>query len=98
MALNKEQIKELYGRRASNYDLTANLYYLIGFRELKYRKKSVAMLNLQQGDSVIEIGCGTGLNFPILSNAVGKNGKVTGIRSEERRVGKECRSRWSPYH
>ena len=29
--------------------------------------------------------------------------KVTGVkkskvRSEERRVGKECRSRWSPYH
>ena len=25
--------------------------------------------------------------------------KVTeGTRSEERRVGKECRSRWSPYH
>ena len=26
-------------------------------------------------------------------------GEITGeIRSEERRVGKECRSRWSPYH
>ena len=24
--------------------------------------------------------------------------KVTAKRSEERRVGKECRSRWSPYH
>ena len=23
---------------------------------------------------------------------------ITMIRSEERRVGKECRSRWSPYH
>src|SRR3712207_7983444 len=23
---------------------------------------------------------------------------VSGLRSEERRVGKECRSRWSPYH
>ena len=23
---------------------------------------------------------------------------VEGTRSEERRVGKECRSRWSPYH
>ena len=23
---------------------------------------------------------------------------AAGIRSEERRVGKECRSRWSPYH
>ena len=22
----------------------------------------------------------------------------TDVRSEERRVGKECRSRWSPYH
>ena len=25
-------------------------------------------------------------------------GKNLGKRSEERRVGKECRSRWSPYH
>src|SRR5260221_12299323 len=24
--------------------------------------------------------------------------RVTSERSEERRVGKECRSRWSPYH
>ena len=24
--------------------------------------------------------------------------QVNGVRSEERRVGKECRSRWSPYH
>ena len=24
--------------------------------------------------------------------------KMNGKRSEERRVGKECRSRWSPYH
>src|SRR5207248_8376991 len=23
---------------------------------------------------------------------------LDGLRSEERRVGKECRSRWSPYH
>ena len=25
-------------------------------------------------------------------------GNVSFPRSEERRVGKECRSRWSPYH
>src|SRR5256885_15271440 len=25
-------------------------------------------------------------------------GSILGPRSEERRVGKECRSRWSPYH
>ena len=27
-----------------------------------------------------------------------KGDKVVTSRSEERRVGKECRSRWSPYH
>ena len=31
---------------------------------------------------------------PIAINAA----TFVGIRSEERRVGKECRSRWSPYH
>ena len=24
--------------------------------------------------------------------------EISSMRSEERRVGKECRSRWSPYH
>src|SRR3712207_6212854 len=27
-----------------------------------------------------------------------QHGKAEDARSEERRVGKECRSRWSPYH
>ena len=34
-------------------------------------------------------------------NAIRTNSSQTyqdRIRSEERRVGKECRSRWSPYH
>ena len=29
---------------------------------------------------------------------LGNAGHLAGLRSEERRVGKECRSRWSPYH
>ena len=28
----------------------------------------------------------------------GRHALALGLRSEERRVGKECRSRWSPYH
>ena len=27
-----------------------------------------------------------------------ESGQFDQLRSEERRVGKECRSRWSPYH
>ena len=30
--------------------------------------------------------------------AHGESMKLKDARSEERRVGKECRSRWSPYH
>ena len=33
-----------------------------------------------------------------IGNAVGTLGNAATNRSEERRVGKECRSRWSPYH
>ena len=31
-------------------------------------------------------------------NSLGADPTVRVVRSEERRVGKECRSRWSPYH
>src|SRR2546425_9454028 len=33
-----------------------------------------------------------------LGGALWKFWSARGLRSEERRVGKECRSRWSPYH
>src|SRR5256885_16749817 len=33
-----------------------------------------------------------------LASSVRDAVKQAGFRSEERRVGKECRSRWSPYH
>src|ERR1035438_7775667 len=38
--------------------------------------------------------------FPVLkySTYLRDSFTPTSIRSEERRVGKECRSRWSPYH
>ncbi len=79
MALTVKEIAELYRKRAKNYDLTANLYYLIGFREYKYRKKAVEVLHLRSGDTVVEIGCGTGLNFSLLRHAVGDGGRIIGI-------------------
>src|SRR5256885_13581618 len=41
---------------------------------------------------------GAGSIYPILKELV-RGGYIRAeARSEERRVGKECRSRWSPYH
>ena len=39
-------------------------------------------------------------HFDAIIIGFGKGGKLldADLRSEERRVGKECRSRWSPYH
>ena len=40
-----------------------------------------------------------GVNILIfLGNSILYESFLTLCRSEERRVGKECRSRWSPYH
>src|SRR2546427_12814131 len=44
---------------------------------------------LERGDLIVAIKCGRpGRSMPAFDK----------LRSEERRVGKECRSRWSPYH
>ena len=37
-------------------------------------------------------------NIEILEEKLECVGELAEERSEERRVGKECRSRWSPYH
>ena len=34
----------------------------------------------------------------VMETFVGGGAALFTLRSEERRVGKECRSRWSPYH
>src|SRR2546421_12023297 len=40
----------------------------------------------------------SGENVKYTDSMVDADGKTDVSRSEERRVGKECRSRWSPYH
>ena len=56
------------------------------------------------GDKII-LGSAISLTGKYSSNGVHtQNGynmavdRINSMRSEERRVGKECRSRWSPYH
>jgi len=37
------------------------------------------LLGLHRGDVVLDLGCGTGLNFPLLVEAVGPDGRVIGL-------------------
>src|ERR1051326_9611791 len=56
---------------------------------------------------VLDLCCGTGdMTFALRRQGGKSSSRVLGAdfshamlqRSEERRVGKDCRSRWSPYH
>lgn len=97
MSLRKQDIIQIYRKRAKRYDVTANLYYLIGSRPRKYRKMAVDALGLCPGDTVVEIGCGTGLNFGFLEKPVGPRGKIIGLdltdamlERARKRVKKKC--------
>jgi len=79
MALDKRSIALLYRKRAKRYNFSANAYYLLGFMEFAYRNIGVEALNLKKGDTVVEIGCGTGLNFSLLRKQVGPNGNIIGV-------------------
>ena len=72
-------IVEVYSKRAAKYDITANLYYLIGVRVDGYRKRTVEALKLQPGQRVLDLACGTGANFPWLEQAVGPRGQIFGL-------------------
>ena len=63
---------EQYTRLASDYDArTPRLEPL--------RIEAHALLGLRQGDTVMDVGCGTGKSLPALSQAVGANGHVIAV-------------------
>jgi demethylmenaquinone methyltransferase/2-methoxy-6-polyprenyl-1,4-benzoquinol methylase len=39
----------------------------------------VEALDLRPGDTVVDIACGTGLNFPLLEEAIGADGRIVGV-------------------
>ncbi|MGK2898232.1 MAG: class I SAM-dependent methyltransferase [Burkholderiaceae bacterium] len=61
-----------YRRRASVYDAE-----LAWFEPMRHA--AIARLPLQRGDTVLDIGCGTGLSLPLLQQAVGPGGRIVGI-------------------
>lgn len=75
----RDAVVNTYRRRARHYDITANSYYLLGFREWAYRREAVRALSLRPGATVVEIGCGTGLNFSLLQRTVGPAGRIVGV-------------------
>ncbi|MEF8887975.1 MAG: methyltransferase domain-containing protein [Haloarculaceae archaeon] len=66
--------QQFYARWARLYDLLARAP---GVRS--WRTRATDALALGAGDTVVEMGCGTGANFPYLRERVGPGGRVVGI-------------------
>jgi ubiquinone/menaquinone biosynthesis C-methylase UbiE len=75
----QERLIETYRKKAKNYDLTCRLYPAPGYPQRQQRLRAVRALGLRPGDSVIDMACGTGLNFRLLEEAVGPGGRIIGV-------------------
>src|SRR3712207_8102096 len=64
----------------------------------KYNKVDVPLPGRNSTDRISELIACISPGGLVLQLIVRKKQIANRVRSEERRVGKECRSRWSPYH
>lgn len=67
-------VQSFYGRYARLYDAIAT-FPGVG----RWRGRAVDALALEPGDAVVELGCGTGANLPLLRERVGSEGRVVGL-------------------
>jgi ubiquinone/menaquinone biosynthesis C-methylase UbiE len=74
-----EHLIETYRRKAKHYDLTSRLYPVPGYPQGAQRLRSVRALGLRAGDVVVDVACGTGLNFALLEEVIGPDGRIVGV-------------------
>ena len=77
--IEQERLIETYRKKAKHYDLTSRLYPVPGYPQRAQRLRAVHALGLRPGATVVDIACGTGLNFSLIEQAVGPGGTIVGV-------------------
>lgn len=75
----REHLVRTYRKKARHYDITSRFYPVPGYPQRAQRRRAVQALRLHPGDSVVEIACGTGLNFPLIQQVIGPTGRLLGV-------------------
>jgi ubiquinone/menaquinone biosynthesis C-methylase UbiE len=84
----REHLIATYRKKAKHYDLTSRLYPAPGYPQRGQRLRAVRALGLQPGDTVIDMACGTGLNFPLIQAAIGPAGRILGVDLTDAMLGR----------
>lgn len=92
-----DPVQTFYGRYADLYDAIATAPGVA-----RWRRAAARSLDLEAGDTVVEMGCGTGANVPFLRERVGPDGRVVGVDLTrpllERTRARADRHGWSNVH
>jgi len=75
----REHLIETYRKKAKHYDITSRFYPVPGYPQRAHRVRAVQALALRPGDRVVEIASGTGLNFSLIEQVIGPDGRIVGV-------------------
>jgi len=78
-----EEVPRNYDWAAPWYDLATDLVFSRFLGTEKYREDTIDRLGDLEGACVLDIGCGTGRNFPLLVPRVGRRGRVIALDYSE---------------
>lgn len=68
----RETSQALYRSKAEGYDASAEF-------TMPLRRRTIDLLHLEAGQTVIDVGSGTGLSYALLREGVGETGRVLGF-------------------
>ncbi|MEA3449021.1 MAG: class I SAM-dependent methyltransferase [Bacteroidota bacterium] len=66
---------------AKNYDKIMNTMSFGLYRG--FIKKAIKQMDIQQGNSILDLGCGTGRNASLMAKYIGETGHITGLDISE---------------
>lgn len=75
---NSKNLRSQYSKLSKIYDIEMYFWKLWGADDTR-REIAVQALELRPDSKVLDLGCGTGLNFQFLREVVGPHGKIIGV-------------------
>jgi len=73
--MDPKAARDRYTKLAPTYDRMMSFWAPFD----RWRRRAVDETNIREGDTVLDIGCGTGKNFPFIQERIGPGGRLIGL-------------------